>query len=188
MAGRHGRAAVLVIRSRACSRRLAEPRAEEWLLIEWPAGENAPTKYWLSTLPEDISFRRLVDFAKLRWRMERDYQELKREVGLGHFEGRGWRGFHHHATLCNAAYGFLISERETISPSGPRCAGPFPPSALPNGYRLRGSAPTSRTTHSKLDRNSASPTDRRSRQQITAMSMLRSSNRKTDAPANFVMQ
>ena len=99
MAGRHGRAAVLAVRSRACSRRLAEPRAEEWLLIEWPAGENAPTKYWLSTLPEDISFRRLVDFAKLRWRMERDYQELKQEVGLGHFEGRGWRGFHHHATL-----------------------------------------------------------------------------------------
>ena len=167
---------------------LAEPRAEEWLLIEWPAGENAPTKYWLSTLPEDISFRRLVDFAKLRWRIERDYQELKQEVGLGHFEGRGWRGFHHHATLCIAAYGFLISERETIPPSGPRCAGPFPPSALPNGYRPRGSAPTSRTTHSKLDRNSASPTDRRSRQQTTAMSMLRSSNRKTDAPANFVMQ
>src|ERR1700719_190930 len=104
---------------------LAEPRAEEWLLIEWPAGENAPTKYWLSTLPEDISFCRLVDFAKLRWRIERDYQELKQEVGLGHFEGRGWRGFHHHATLCIAAYGFLISERETIPPSGPRCAGPF---------------------------------------------------------------
>ena len=75
------------------------PRAEEWLLIEWPAGEKAPTKYWLSTLPEDISFRRLVDFAELRWRIERDYQELEQEVGLGHFEGRGWRGFHHHATL-----------------------------------------------------------------------------------------
>jgi SRSO17 transposase len=99
MAGRHGRAAVLAVRSRACSRPLAEPRAEEWLLIEWPAGEKAPTKYWLSTLPEDISFRRLVDFAELRWRIERDYQELKQEVGLGHFEGRGWRGFHHHATL-----------------------------------------------------------------------------------------
>ena len=95
----------------------------------------------------------LVDFAKLRWRIERDYQELKQEVGLGHFEGRGWRGFHHHATLCIAAYGFLISERETIPPSGPRCAGPFPPSALPNGYRPRGSAPASRTTHSKLDRD-----------------------------------
>jgi SRSO17 transposase len=66
---------------------------EEWLLIEWPEGEAEPTKYWLSTLPENISFRRLVDRAKLRWRIERDYQELKQEVGLGHFEGRGWRGF-----------------------------------------------------------------------------------------------
>ena len=83
---------------------LAEPRAEEWLLIEWPQGENEPTKYWLSTLPDDITFRRLVDIAKLRWRIERDYQELKQEVGLGHFEGRGWRGFHHHAALCIAAY------------------------------------------------------------------------------------
>jgi hypothetical protein len=70
----------------------------------------------LSTLPANISFRELVDAAKLRWRIERDYQELKQEVGLGHFEGRGWRGFHHHATLCIAAYGFLISERETIPP------------------------------------------------------------------------
>ena len=66
---------------------------------------------------EDIAFDRLVDLAKLRWRIERDYQELKQEVGLGQFEGRGWRGFHHHATLCIAAYGFLISERETIPPS-----------------------------------------------------------------------
>jgi SRSO17 transposase len=78
----------------------------EWLLIEWPEGENEPSKYWLSTLPRNISFRDLVDAAKLRWRIERDYQELKQEVGLGHFEGRGWRGFHHHATLCIAAISF----------------------------------------------------------------------------------
>ena len=90
--------------------------SEEWLLIEWPEGEAEPTKYWLSTLPADIGFRELVDFAKLRWRIERDYQELKQEVGLGHFEGRGWRGFHHHATLCIAAYGFLISETGDDSP------------------------------------------------------------------------
>jgi len=96
--------------------KLTEARPEEWLLIEWPAGESEPTKYWLSTLPKDITFRQLVDFTKLRWRIERDYQELKQEVGLGHFEGRGWRGFHHHATLCIAAYGFLVSERETIPP------------------------------------------------------------------------
>ena len=89
---------------------LTEPRAEEWLLIEWPPEEAEPTKYWFATLPEDIAFERLVDVAKLRWRIERDYQELKQELGLGDYEGRGWRGFHHHATLCIAAYGFLIAE------------------------------------------------------------------------------
>src|SRR3954451_10610649 len=94
---------------------LGEPRPEEWLLIEWPEGEKEPTKYWFSTLPEDISFVRLVELAKLRWRIERDYQELKQELGLGHYEGRSWRGFHHHATLCIAAYGFLVQERGAIS-------------------------------------------------------------------------
>jgi SRSO17 transposase len=113
---------------------------KEWLLIEWPEGEDEPTRYWLSTLPAKISFRRLVDLAKLRWRIERDYQELKQEVGLGHYEGRGWRGFHHHATLCIAAYGFLIAERATIPPSGPRCSWRFQTPALPEGYRPRGSA------------------------------------------------
>jgi SRSO17 transposase len=112
---------------------------QEWLLIEWPDGEAEPTKYWLSTLPANISFRRLVDFAKLRWRIERDYQELKQEVGLGHYEGRGWRGFHHHATLCIAAYGLLISEREMIPPSRPRSATLLQTPALPERYRPRGS-------------------------------------------------
>jgi len=91
---------------------LSQPRAEEWLLIEWPENEAEPTKYWLATLPEEIAFDRLVDLAKLRWRIERDYQEL----GLGDYEGRGWRGFHHHATLCIAAYGFLIAERGALPP------------------------------------------------------------------------
>jgi SRSO17 transposase len=59
------------------------------LLIEWPEGEKSPTKYWLSTLPADIPFRQLVDTARLRWRIERDYHELKQEVGLGHLEARG---------------------------------------------------------------------------------------------------
>jgi SRSO17 transposase len=113
---------------------------QEWLLIEWPAGEAAPTKYWLSTLPADIGFRRLVDLAKLRWRIERDYQELKQEVGLGHYEGRGWRGFHHHVTLCIAAYGFLVAERAMIPPSAPRSTALFQTPALPKGYRPRGSA------------------------------------------------
>jgi SRSO17 transposase len=113
---------------------------KEWLLIEWPEGEDEPTKYWLSTLPSNITFRDLVDAAKLRWRIERDYEELKQEVGLGHYEGRGWRGFHHHATLCIAAYGFLISERETIPPSGPRPAALLPQLAIPDSYRPRGSS------------------------------------------------
>ena len=120
--------------------KLTDSRPEEWLLIEWPKGEKEPTKYWLSTLPKEITFRALVDLPKLRWRIERDYQELKQEVGLGHYEGRGWRGFHHHATLCIAAYGFLVSERETIPPSGPASATFFPELTVPDGYRPRGTA------------------------------------------------
>jgi SRSO17 transposase len=112
---------------------------EETLLIEWPEGEAEPTRYWLATLPATTGFRALVDLAKLRWRIERDYQELKQEVGLGHFEGRGWRGFHHHATMCIATYGFLISERETIPPSGPHSAALFQTPGFPAGYRPRGS-------------------------------------------------
>jgi len=116
--------------------------AEEWLLIEWPEGETqlSKYKYWLSTLPAEISFRQLVDITKMRWRIERDYQELKQEVGLGHYEGRGWRGFHHHATLCVAAYGFLVRERAAIPPSGPPSSALLATSALPDGYRPRGSA------------------------------------------------
>ena len=120
--------------------RMAERRPEEWLLIEWPPGESEPTNYWLSNLPADIRFQRFVDLCKLRWRIERDYQELKQEVGLGHYEGRGWRGFHHHATLCIAAYGFLISERETIPPSGPSPATFLSKLGVPSGYKPRGSA------------------------------------------------
>jgi SRSO17 transposase len=95
----------------------SQPHPEEWLLIEWPQTETEPTKYWLSTLSEDLSLKQLVYRAKHRWIIERDYQELKQELGLGHFEGRGWRGFHHHATLCIAAYGFLVAERNRFSPS-----------------------------------------------------------------------
>jgi SRSO17 transposase len=122
------------------NRAIPELVKEEWLLIEWPEGEDEPTKYWLATLPANISFRQLVDVAKMRWRIERDYQELKQEVGLGHYEGRGWRGFHHHATLCIAAYGFLVSERAVIPPSGPRFSSQFATPAVPESYRPRGSA------------------------------------------------
>lgn len=84
---------------------------QQWLLIEWPLGHSEPLKYYLSTLPEDTPLDELVSAAHMRWRIERDYQEMKQELGLGHYEGRGWRGFHHHASLCIAAYGFLISQR-----------------------------------------------------------------------------
>jgi SRSO17 transposase len=80
----------------------SEPAAEEWLLIEWPEGTNEPDHYWLATLAADISLERMVDQAKMRWRIECDYLELKQEVGLGHYEGRGWRGFHHHASRRSA--------------------------------------------------------------------------------------
>jgi SRSO17 transposase len=98
----------------------SEPHPEQWLLIEWPTGESEPTKYWLATVPADIALVELVHLAKHRWIIERDYQELKQELGLGHYEGRGWRGFHHHATLCIAAYGFLVAERSRFSPLSPR--------------------------------------------------------------------
>jgi SRSO17 transposase len=163
-------------------------RAPEWLLIEWPKGEAEPTKYWLSTLADDIAFDRLVDLAKLRWRIERDYQELKQEVGLSHFEGRGWRGFHHHATLSIAAYGFLISERETIPPCGPRAARLIPAATLSEDYRPRGSAATARAPHPKLDRNHAPTPDSCADQNSAAMPMLFSPDGKTIATEKFVMQ
>ena len=119
----------------------AEPHPEEWLLIEWPKEEAEPTRYWLSTLPEKTSLKALVKMAKHRWVIERDYEELKQELGLGHYEGRGWRGFHHHATLCIAAYGFLVAERSRFSPSAHvgnlELSAPEPP---PN-FRPRGSHP-----------------------------------------------
>jgi SRSO17 transposase len=145
---------------------------EEWLLIEWPQAEAEPRKYWFSTLPADITFERLVELAKLRWRIERDYQDLKQEVGLDHFEGRSWRGFHHHASLSIAAYGFLISERETIPPSGPGSPRRGPQAGLPEGYRPRGAADPTREAHPKLDRHHAPTPHRRPHKAPAAMSML----------------
>ena len=114
----------------------------QWLLIEWPAGQSEPTKYWLSTLSEDTAINDLVSAAHLRWRIERDYQDLKQELGLGHYEGRGWRGFHHHASLCIASYGFLMAQRLTAgtsaggkkNSSNAKCL-PFPRITFPAGAR-----------------------------------------------------
>ncbi|MEM5317011.1 IS701 family transposase [Paraburkholderia sp. JHI869] len=118
--------------------RRTEATDEQWLLIEWPTGEVEPTKYFLSTLSADTPIRELVRLAKLRWRIERDYQELKQQLGLGHFEGRSWRGFHHHATLCIAACGFLVTERLVVQKNPPahRLLGEV--SSLPEGFRPRG--------------------------------------------------
>jgi hypothetical protein len=91
----------------------AAPRPEEGLLIEWPGGEPEPRKYFLATLPASSSRKALVGLAKSRWRVERDDRELKQELGLGHDEGRGWRGFHHHAAL---AIALLLA---ALLPQGP---------------------------------------------------------------------
>jgi SRSO17 transposase len=123
----------------------SEPYPEEWLLIEWPKKELEPAKYWLSTLPEKSSLRSLVKMAKHRWIIERDYEELKQELGLGHYEGRGWRGFHHHATLCIAAYGFLVAERNRFFPSARVGHVGLSAPQSPPDFRPRGSPGSPRT-------------------------------------------
>ena len=92
------------------------PGPEQWLLCEWPSTEDGPSKFFLSSLPSTIPLRELVRLAKLRWRIERDYQEMKGELGLDHFEGRTWTGFHHHAVLCSAAHAFLALRRALFPP------------------------------------------------------------------------
>jgi len=124
----------------------AEPHAEQWLLIEWPRSEPEPTKYWISTLPLNTTLKALVKIAKQRWIIERDYQELKQELGLGHFEGRNWRGFHHHATLCIAAYGFLVAERNRFSPSARAGHLGFATAESSPDFRPRGSPSPPRTS------------------------------------------
>jgi SRSO17 transposase len=106
-----GRFAALRIRHAGGNAGRARLRPQEWLLVEWPDGDIEPSKYYLSTLCEDTPLEGLVTAAHQRWRIERDYQDLKQDFGLGHYEGRGWRGFHHHGALSIAAYGFLMAER-----------------------------------------------------------------------------
>lgn len=130
------------VRVRAAHReqQRTQQRDEEWLLIEWPEGHKEPMKYWLSTLDQDVALERMVFEAKMRWRIERDYQDLKQEVGLGQFEGRGWRGFHHHASLCIAAYGFLMAQQmRHPEVGGKKNSARLEESALPMHYKPRGS-------------------------------------------------
>ena len=167
---------------------LSALRPEEWLLIEWPPDEAEPTKYWFSTLSQDVAFNRLVDLTKLRWRIERDYQELKQELGLGDYEGRGWRGFHHHATLCIAAYGFLTAERGAFPPSAAAAASWLPRSAVPEGYRPRGAADPARAAHPELDRHPAAMPDRRPRQNPPEVPLLQFADPKSSKNSGFLTQ
>jgi SRSO17 transposase len=114
-----------------------QERPLEWLLIEWPTSESEPVHYWLSNLPAGTRISKIVNLAQMRWRIERDYEELKGELGLDHYEGRGWVGFHHHGALCIAAYAFLIAERARLSPPHPLSF--LRPAPLPQGFRPRGS-------------------------------------------------
>lgn len=149
-----------------------EVRPEEWLLIEWPEGEAEPTKYFLSTAPAEATLEQLAFVTKMRWRIERDYQELKQEFGLSHYEGRGWQGFHHHATLCIAAYGFLVAQRLSHDGSKKNRARPETPS-LPPDYVPRGRR-TGAAACAPLDSNPALPHRTSNRQQAASLSWLRS--------------
>ena len=93
---------------------------EEWLIVEWPEGRDEPTDYWISNLPADTPPERLARLARLRWMIELDYKQLKGELGLDHYEGRSYLGFHHHCAIVSAAHGFLTLERQ--HPNHPRPA------------------------------------------------------------------
>ncbi len=122
-------------RARIMAAHQDRPREEEWLIIEWPEGAEQPAHYWFSNLPGRISWPAMADAVMSRWQIERDYEELKQELGLGHYEGRNWRGFHHHASLCIAAYGFLMLERLA---GRKKNTTRFKAPALPKGFRPRG--------------------------------------------------
>jgi SRSO17 transposase len=96
------------------------PPREEWLIAEWPDGHDQPTDYWISNLPADTPLEQLARLARMRWKMELDYKQLKGELGLDHYEGRSWLGWYHHTALVTAAHGFLTLER--LNPFRPRPA------------------------------------------------------------------
>ncbi len=110
---------VRVVATNPVRNRHQSPRWE-WLIVEWPESAEAPCDYWLSNLAEDEPPERLARLARLRWSVELDYRQLKGELGLDHYEGRSWRGFHHHTALVTCAHAFLTEER--LRPSLPRPA------------------------------------------------------------------
>jgi SRSO17 transposase len=153
---------------------------EQWLLIEWPAGDAEPLKYFLSNLPADTAINDLVTAAHTRWRIERDYQDLKQELGLGHYEGRGWRGFHHHAALTIAAYGFLVAERlaadRAVGAKKNFIVRQVP--ALPADYLPRGS-PARAAARAGLHRDDPPPAQCSTHPSPRPLSALRAAKRKT---------
>ena len=179
------RFAALRVRPASGSIDRTKPCDAGWLLVEWPEGEAEPAKYWISTLPEETLLATLVDVAKLRWRIERDCEELKSELGLAHFEGRGWRGFHHHGTLCIAALGFLIRERAEIPPCG---AARREKPRLSHRPRPCGAADPTRTTRRKLDRDHAPQTHRCARGNVATMSVLPVNQVENTLSCKFVTQ
>ena len=149
------------------------------LLIEWPEGEPEPSKYWLSTLGPDVPIERLVYEAKMRWRIERDYQDLKQDLGLGHYEGRSWRGFHHHASLSIAAYGFLSAMRlsHPDEAAGKKNAVSREEPTLPTHYKPRGS-PAHAAPRPLVDHKFAAAYRRSLAQDAAPMSVLPARQRK----------
>ena len=175
----NGRFAALRVRHAGGNAGKARLRPLQWLLIEWPAGATEPSKYVLSTLPEDMPINELVSVAHQRWRIERDYQDLKQDFGLGHYEGRGWRGFHHHASLSIAAYGFLMAERLIADkPVGgkknfiERQLPTLPKDCIPRGSPARAAA------RGALNHDTATQPELRTDRPSRPVPMLRQSQRK----------
>jgi len=113
--GQRKRSRFCFLRVRAANdweKRTPFPPREEWLIVEWPKGRTQPTDYWLANLPADAKPERLARLARLRWKIELDYKQLKGELGLDHYEGRSWLGWYHHTAMVTAAHGFLTLERQ----------------------------------------------------------------------------
>ncbi len=174
-----GRFAALRVRHAGGNAGRARLQPLQWLLIEWPADQAEPVKYILSTLPDDTPITDLVGAAYQRWRIERDYQDLKQDFGLGHYEGRGWRGFHHHAVLSIAAYAFLMTERLTAGkPVGSKknfIERQVP--TLPANYVPRGS-PARPASCDELHHDPAAASEQSTDRRPRSMPMLRQGKRK----------
>jgi SRSO17 transposase len=174
-----GRFAALRVRHAGGNAGRARLRPLQWLLIEWPTGDAEPSKYVLSTLPEDTPINELASAAHQRWRIERAYQDLKQDFGLGHYEGRGWRGFHHHASLSIAAYGFLMAERLIADkPVGGKKNIERKVPALPKDYIPRGS-PARAAAHGALDHDTATQPELRTDRPSRPVTMQRQSQPKS---------